>query len=31
MGRLVEAGKPLQYKRVVTVNPTALTPGNIYE
>ena len=31
MGRLVEAGVPLCYERTVTVNPTALTPQNIYE
>lgn len=31
MGRLVEKGVPLHYERTVTVNPTALTPQNIYE
>ena len=28
MGRLVEAGKPLNYERTVTENPTAVTPQN---
>lgn len=31
MGRLVEAGRVLNYDRTVTENPTSLRPGNVYE
>lgn len=31
MGRLVEKGRPLEYRRTVTENPTALAPWNVYE